>query len=185
MILLFFFIIILYFILNFDKRINVKSVYDNIYYKVQNKINSINSVIILSRLRLIGKKLIINIDKNNLIYKNNIEGFLRLKKIINTVKISESKNSENNSYTLNKGDEIVLCIRSALDNKFHNFNEIVYIFIHELSHIICSNIGHSDLFYDINVFLLNEAIRLKLYKFKNYNLNPIEYCGIKLNEYLF
>ena len=112
-------------------------------------------------------------------------GFNKANKLINYIPINENSiNSPDTSYTINKGDKIILCIRSPTGS-FYNLNEIIYIFIHELSHIICSEIGHTEKFYNINKFLIQEAIRLNLYNLKNYKLNPINYCGIKLNEYLF
>lgn len=182
------FFIALFYIYKFCKnklKIKVKSVYDNLYYKVRSNIDVLKSTYYLSYLRKVGIILLNNIDKKNLIFLNNFIGFNKAIKLINYIPINENiVNSKDTSYTINKGDKIILCIRSQTGS-FYNLNEIIYIFIHELSHIICNEIGHTDKFYNINRFLIKEAIRLNLYKFKNYKLNPINYCGIKLNEYLF
>ena len=95
-----------------------------------------------------------------------------------------SLDKNNTSYTINKGEEIVLCLRSKIDKTHHDINIIKYILIHELAHIICPEIGHTALFYDINKYLLNLAIENDLYKNVNYKSNPVEYCGITLNEQL-
>lgn len=161
----------------------IKSNYDNNYYKIQNRENN-QSLDYLIKLRKIIRYLTLNLNTNNIIYRKYKKGFEKLLRISNTIKISEVELNVNNttSYTINKGEEIVMCIRNK--NNFSPLNEIIYVLIHELSHIICPDLGHTENFYKINIFLLKEAIRLKLYINKNYNENPKEYCGIELNENL-
>ena len=170
-------LIIIYFLK--IKNIYVKSHINNKYYYVQ-KNNSKKSVIILSKLSLFLKKLLFNLDINNIIYKSNFNTIEKIKK--NDLIIQEKSNYENNtSYTLNK-KKIVMCLKHK--NIYHDINIIKYILIHELSHAICPDIGHTTNFYNINKYLLKESIRLGLYNPDNYKLNPINYCGILLNEYL-
>ena len=91
-------------------------------------------------------------------------------------------NSKFTSYSINKGEEIVFCLRSKVDNKIHDINELMYVAIHEIAHVACPEIGHTPLFLKINKLLLEHSIDIDIYKYKNYNLYPENYCGIELNN---
>jgi hypothetical protein len=86
------------------------------------------------------------------------------------------------SYTLNKGDEMVVCLRSKYNNKIHNMNELMYVTIHEIAHIGCPERNHTPLFHKINKFLLQHAIEKGYYTYVNYKIDPCEYCGMDLNN---
>lgn len=126
------------------------------------------------------------IDKNNSDspeYKKFKKYIPLMKSRLSTVKIKETPaSSSHTSYSVNKGEELVFCIRSKKDNKLHDNNELLYVAIHELAHIGCPEIGHTKLFFELNVFLLKEAVKFNIYKYKNYNEKSIEYCGISLNH---
>jgi len=142
----------------------------------------------LYKLRQNLKNLINFIEENSenckeySIYKENIN---LIKKKIDTVIIKETpETSSYTSYSVNKGEELYLCIRSKNTNEIHDINDLLYVAIHEIAHIGCPEIGHTDLFFKINLYLLNKAVEFNLYKKENYNTNPKEYCGIDLNNTL-
>ena len=91
-------------------------------------------------------------------------------------------NSKFTSYSINKGEEIVFCLRSKEDNKLHDVNELMYVAIHEIAHVGCPEIGHTPLFRRINKELLNYGIECNVYRYKDYNSNPEDYCGIELTN---
>lgn len=106
-----------------------------------------------------------------------------MKQKLPNVKIRENTaSSKHTSYSVNKGQELVFCIRSKRDNNIHPLNELLYVAIHELAHIGCPEIGHTKLFYELNLFLLKKAVEFNLYRYNNYNNQPREYCGITLNN---
>jgi hypothetical protein len=115
---------------------------------------------------------------------NNYNNYVRkIKNRLKTVKIRESSpNSTYTSYTVNKGEEMVYCIRSKEDNNIHDMNELLYVAIHEIAHIGCPEVGHTELFKKINIYLLNKAIYYNIYNYKNYYNNNIEYCGMKISS---
>ena len=92
--------------------------------------------------------------------KQNIRKFPKMKLYINRIynRINgvifreSSAYSPYTSYTINKGDEMVLCLRSKRTNKIHDYNILIYVAIHELGHIGCTEIGHTKLFFKINRF---------------------------------
>ncbi len=99
----------------------------------------------------------------------------------NRTKIYEtSLNSEYTSYSINKGEELVFCLRSKSTGKLHDINLLMYVAVHELAHTACPETGHTPLFNKIFKFLLEIAINNKLYYYEDYASNPIEYCGMRL-----
>ena len=85
------------------------------------------------------------------------------------------------SYSVNKGERIVLCIRQN-DGQFADDNDVFYVTVHELAHLATNDIGHTDTFWKTFKFLINQAIRYELYKYRNYDRNPVEYCGISISS---
>ena len=105
-----------------------------------------------------------------------------LKKFNNIIFRESSENNKFTSYSVNKGEEIVFCLRSKEDDSLHDINELMYVAIHEIAHVGCPEIGHTPLFLEINKILLEQAIECNVYQFKNYNLYPENYCGIQLTS---
>ena len=94
-----------------------------------------------------------------------------------------SNSSEYTSYSVNKGEEIVFCLKSRKDPfNLHDINLMMYVAIHELAHIGCHEIGHTDLFKKIFAFYLEVAIELGIYKHVDYEIEPLEYCGMILSS---
>ena len=153
--------VIVFYVRNKDKKKNIPDDSKIIFLIIKEKIKD-----------LINYCLKLN-DINFINYINNInEKFYYIDIYENNM------NNNNTSYTINKGDEMILCIRSKSDYKLHNINDLLYVVIHEIAHIGCPEIGHTELFYKINKYLLERAIEKKIYKYEDYNKNPREYCGI-------
>ena len=89
-------------------------------------------------------------------------------------------NSQFTSYSVNKGEEMIFCIKSRRNNEYHDINLLMYVAIHELGHIACPEIGHTALYNDIFGFLLKKGIELNIYNMDNYSVNPVEYCGMEV-----
>lgn len=77
------------------------------------------------------------------------------------------------SYTINK-KKIYLCLRDE-HRQYYDFNMLIYVAIHEISHVLCDEIGHTPKFYDIFKELLGKAEKMQIYDSKK----PIirNYCG--------
>jgi predicted metal-dependent hydrolase len=107
---------------------------------------------------------------------------LQLYKNYNPDAVSEgSIESGYTSYSVNKGEKLILCIRQK-DKSFVEKNVVMYVAIHELSHIMTKEIGHTDTFWANFKFLLEEAIDIGLYSKKDFNREPADYCGIKITN---
>lgn len=83
------------------------------------------------------------------------------------------------SYTINKGDTMVICLRTN-DKKMVDFNTLMYVAIHELSHIYSSSYHHNDEFWGNMKFMIDEAIEAGIYRQVDYNKNPVRYCGMTI-----
>jgi hypothetical protein len=81
----------------------------------------------------------------------------------NRTKIYEtSLNSEYTSYSVNKGEELVFCLRCKSTMQLHTINLMMYVAVHELAHTACPETGHTPLFNRIFKFMLERAIENKL-----------------------
>ena len=91
-------------------------------------------------------------------------------------------NSDLTSYSVNKGEELSFCLISKKNNDIHNLNLLIYVALHEMAHIACPEIGHGPLFKKIFKFLTEIAIKIGIYNKIDYNLEPVEYCGMILSS---
>ena len=157
-----------------------KSTFDGHSYKVYNYDNS-----------LIAANMLATIKKNIIILKKHlIKNYLDLKNVntfckkINLNNMYENIPTENTtSYTVNKGEKFVICLRSQENpHEFVDINTIMYVCIHELSHIMTSEIGHTQVFWDNFRFLLAKSIECNIYSPTDYKKNPVKYCGIIINQ---
>ena len=102
------------------------------------------------------------------------------------------ENLENRSlqaYSLNKGEEICLCLREP-ENELEiidDMNTLMFVLVHELSHLMTDDIGHTNKFWNNMAYLLKKASEINLYTPINYSVTPVMYCGVKIDEtpYIF
>ena len=100
---------------------------------------------------------------------------------LNSVFIREvEKDSPYTSYSVNKGEELVFCLRNKESNEFYDYNKVLYVAVHEIAHIGCPEIGHTKLFFELNRYILETAQQNNMYEFVDYNNIPEEYCGIQI-----
>jgi len=85
------------------------------------------------------------------------------------------------SYSVNKGEKLVMCIRQK-EGGFVPMNVVMYVAVHELSHLMTKDVGHSSDFWENFKFLLWEAVEIGLYKRTDYSKKPVEYCGIHITS---
>tara|TARA_Y100000389_G_scaffold161729_1_gene164264 strand:- start:4410 stop:4931 length:522 start_codon:yes stop_codon:yes gene_type:complete len=87
------------------------------------------------------------------------------------------------SYSINKGEKIVLCLRSR-DSKqsLTDINTLVFVALHEIAHVMSISIGHKTEFWENFRFLLAHAIHWKIYKEQDFKKKPKPYCGLKITS---
>ena len=76
---------------------------------------------------------------------------------LNFIQLSGS----NKSFTINK-KEIYLCLKDE-NGKYYDDNMLIYVLLHELAHVKCDEIGHTEKFKDIFRNLLLQAEIAGLY----------------------
>jgi predicted metal-dependent hydrolase len=91
-------------------------------------------------------------------------------------------NTNLTSYSVNKGEEVAFCLKSKKTGQLHDINLMTYVALHEMAHIGCPETGHGELFKKVFKFLTERAIELNLYKKIDYNVAPVEYCGMTLSS---
>lgn len=99
-----------------------------------------------------------------------------------TVIYETDPTSDLTSYSVNKGEELSVCLRSKKNGKLHDINLLMYVVIHEMAHFACPEIGHGALFKKIFKKMIEEAIKINLYEKVDYSENPVEYCGMILSS---
>lgn len=134
---------------------------------------------LIKRMFLLREHLRVNIDffptmkKYILLLLNN---FSKEKTLI----YENDLNSDYTSYNVNKGEEIVFCLRCKTKKTLHNINLLTYVAVHEMAHSGCPENGHTPLFDKIFHFFLNESVKIGIYYFEDYNRNPVMYCGMEV-----
>lgn len=66
------------------------------------------------------------------------------------------------SYTIDK-KYVFLCKRDQKTGQQYHDNQLILVLIHEISHALCDEVGHTDKFHKINDSLLQTAIEMGLY----------------------
>ena len=177
-------IIIICIFMNYETKLSelvyVKFKIDNREYLVRNRDDKEDAADLLAKL---NKSILKLIEYLELKFPND-DRINRLVTKFNPDKISESiANTKYTSYSVNKGEKIVFCIRSKDENEnLVKFNTILFVAIHELAHIMTKSIGHTEEFWDNMKFLLIHAIKKKIYKKVDYKKNPEEYCGTNITD---
>ena len=166
-------------------RLTLVEANNNVKYMVyndRNKSESANKLAeLIERMYKIRNHLITNIDK----FPKYKEYITLLRDNFDERKTSIYENapdSELTSYSVNKGEELAFCLKSKKTGQLHDINLLMYVALHEMSHIACPEIGHGDLFKEIFRFITKEAIEIGLYKKDDYGKNPTEYCGMTLSS---
>ena len=86
------------------------------------------------------------------------------------------------AYSVNKGEELSICIREKDTEKFLDSNTVLFVAIHELAHIMSESTGHTEEFWDNMKYLLEEASKQGIYNPVDYSKNPTDYCGTEINS---
>lgn len=176
--------LIVYFWLYYVPSSYVKSSIDNKYYLVQDRADKQEVADTLAYIRRNIKILTKNMMKTAPEkYKPYVE---RLDKKLNHVVITENiKDFYYTSYSVNKGEQLVFCMRSRKTptiNKKHDINLMMYVVLHEISHIACPEYGHGKLFKEIFKYITESAISLGIYVPIDFKSSPTEYCGMTITD---
>jgi len=112
------------------------------------------------------------------------ENMQRLKAGYNPQKIMETlPTSEFTAFSQNKGEKMAFCLNTEKEgNQLIDPNTLMFVALHELSHIATKSIGHKDEFWQNFKFLLGEASKIGIYEQVDYKKKPARYCGTDIND---
>jgi predicted metal-dependent hydrolase len=168
-----------------DNLIKTKSQLDNSYYWVRDLPDKNQAANVLAKIKKNIYKLVNYLQENKDQFPKNLNYIKDLVSRTKSIIIMETGADEKyTSYTVNKGERIVFCLRAKLINTIHDLNTLMYVVIHELAHVGCPEFGHTPLFREIFKFLLIESVKINIYTPIDYRKYPKNYCGMEINEYL-
>lgn len=183
-----FFIVLLFLILGFliwdTYYVNdveyVKSSIDNNEYLVRSLSDKEDAANMLAKIR---KNLEETVTKANEDYPDDPRA-IRLLNNFNSERISEgTESSKYTSYSINKGEQIVFCLRAKDKNKkLVDLNTMTFVALHELSHIATESVGHTKEFWETFKWVLSVAVKHKIYTVQDFNSKPVAYCGISITD---
>lgn len=197
-------VIFVYYIKNTKRNVTlVKSSFDNQMYFVRNLPDKVEAA---NRLAYIRSNLsqVVNYIKSKspeFLYKTYVKGdkmetqmsITEFTSCINQLKRkyrnkSEifSENTPDSKYTslsVNKGEELIFCLRLKKEGDILvPKNTILFVALHELSHLMTKTIGHGEDFWRNFRFILKVSISQNIYKPIDFVKNPQPYCGIKITD---
>ena len=168
-----------------DNLVIEKATIDNKEYWVRNVKDKSIAANTLATIKINIEKLVTYFKDNKSLFKKDTEYIKNLIDRTKEINIMETpSDEEHTSYTINKGEKIVLCLRSKFLNNIHDMNTIMYVVIHELAHVACPEYGHTPLFKKIFIFLLKQSEKINIYKSIDYRIKPQDYCGMTINEFI-
>jgi len=96
--------------------------------------------------------------------------------------------SQYTAYSENKGEKLALCLNA--DQKGDEGNDalidehtLMFVALHELSHISTKSVGHKNEFWENFKFILQEAKEAGIHQPKDYGKDGFQpYCGMKIRD---
>jgi hypothetical protein len=158
--------------------IKVKSKIDNEEYTVQIKDDAVEAADLIAKIKGKLNTLTEHLEKT---YGNSDHRVARLKDNYKPDRLSEGVDTPGyTSYSINKGEKIVLCLRNH--DKLMDINTMMFVVLHEYAHLATESIGHTDEFWDNFKWILEEAINIGIYTRQDFKNKNVDYCGIKITS---
>lgn len=112
------------------------------------------------------------------------ENVKRLVKNFNPRKISETlPTSKFTAYSENKGEKLAFCTTTTKKgNRLIDKNTLMFVALHEMSHIATKSVGHTTEFWQNFKFLIENAKNINIYNPVDYKKSPKEYCGMTISD---
>lgn len=175
-----------------DETEVIKSSFDGLNYKVHLKHNNAEDAAktmselnhrAIELMRFLRDKYFIPENANAFpSRKKATERLLDLYNFNNLTENSPKNSEDDTSYTIDKGKILALCIRHKDSMKLiDDINTLTFVLFHELSHIAIKDINHPQRFWRAFKFILEDATEANLIENVNYAINPVMYCGMKID----
>jgi len=102
--------------------------------------------------------------------------------------MENSMTSKDTSYSENKGEKIVLCLRDKTAPPAYplvEINTVMFVVLHEMAHLMTADLSatsHTPEFWANFRRILQDAQRISIYTPVNYSHSPVEYCGMTITD---
>ena len=159
----------------------VVSTVDGNKYCVRERANLKNAADLLAKVTDKCKNLVKYVGEKH----SDKENVKRLVKGYNPQKIMETlPTSEYTAYSENKGEKIAFCLSKKKGDLSNLIDEhtLMFVAIHELSHVMTKSIGHKSEFWENFKFMLGCAKESGIHEPENYKKSPKEYCSMKISD---
>lgn len=93
--------------------------------------------------------------------------------------------SNDTSYSENKGQKIIVCLRDKTKPPQYPLidqNTIMFVVLHEMAHLMTETIGHTQEFWTNFRRILGDAVQIGIYNPVNYAQRPTPYCGMTITD---
>ena len=165
------------------QTVYIKSNVDGKNYLVRDLPDKQDAADLLAKVRIKLTKLKIHLE-NKYPDKPQIKQLIRNYRDDPTRFLEATPDAEFTSYSVNKGESIHLCLRQREKNNESLVTEDVMVFvsIHEMSHILTESLGHGPDFWNNFAWILKEAELIDIYKYQNFKSHPVKYCGMSITD---
>lgn len=99
--------------------------------------------------------------------------------------VENDMKSKDTSYSENKGQKIVVCLRDKTKPPQYPLideNTVMFVMLHEMAHLMTETIGHTQEFWSNFKRILGDAVRVGIYQPVNYAHRPTPYCGMVISD---
>jgi hypothetical protein len=98
--------------------------------------------------------------------------------------MESTPDASHTSYSVNKGEEIHLCLRQRAggNESLVDENVMVFVGLHELGHVCTESVGHGPDFWNNFGWLLKEAEAAGIYRYTDFQAHPVAYCGVNITD---
>jgi hypothetical protein len=98
--------------------------------------------------------------------------------------LESTPDASHTSYSVNKGEEIHLCLRQRAggNESLVDENVMVFVGLHELGHVCTESVGHGPDFWNNFGWLLKEAEGAGIYRYTDFQAHPVAYCGVNITD---
>jgi hypothetical protein len=170
-----------YYIYNYylnEGLIKVKSTVDNTEYTVQIRDDANEAADLIATIKNKLNTLLEHLEKT---YGNGDNRVAMLKENYKPDRLSEGVDTPGyTSYSVNKGEQIVLCLRNK--DKLMDINTMTFVVLHEFAHLATESIGHTEEFWENFKWILEESINIGIYTRQDFKNKNVDYCGIKITS---
>ena len=92
--------------------------------------------------------------------------------------------SQYTAYSENKGEAIKFCLNESKNNNNHLIDEhtLMFVALHEMTHVLTKSIGHKTEFWDNFKWVLERAKEANIHQPVDYSKQKRDYCGIQIQS---